>query len=372
MLFLIQIIIPIAFWAGFSKDHLRKGIEPTDKVHRLIVDHPALENGPQEIELIQKEGVEGKSLFYTDVESVLCADHLCKVVPVRLFWNLYGEYQKYELLEGAKLEKGQGEPFEEHDYGKLNKILKNPNSAFQRLSYADITQTKVHGEVDAISGATAIILEEEEAIIGAAWTCYTLWHWANGGIQDVVREIVGRAFDQQDLLLSIQSTDQKRKRLALEAMRFIDHLSPEFIELLGEVIPDWDVEEANVFVPFLEKWTEDIQFTILDYFLDHPNEEVRIKALKSTAGLRDEAKWLRIVGRRFMESTSFQEIDIILTYLAGHNSVGSDLLDQMITCLSDKNNLISRRIYYFLESRSLNSRQKKMVEKYEKQHFNLL
>lgn len=181
------------------------GFKPETKEikHKIQVIHPGKDlKEPVETILVERLNKNNKTLeFYVNVESVICSDNSCKIVPVNIFWNANGEYNRIELEEGGYLEKIKGVEFNEADYLKLDGILKNKNSALADYDINEIinknNKSKQQGfnfnfnaDFDAVSGATIITINESETIVGATLTSYTLWHWVNGPIPQIIKKIM--------------------------------------------------------------------------------------------------------------------------------------------------------------------------------------
>lgn len=218
--------------------------------HTIHVHHPAFEdNSTQELQLYQTHTAL-ESEFYLDVESVICIEHVCKIVPVRLFWDAFGRYKRYELGPKVALEKGIGQPFSEQDYMQLQSILADSSSPYKDISYYDITHEKVLGEgqVDAISGATEIILNKEKTIIGAAWTCFTLWHWAHGKVTDKIRAISLGHLDQKQWQQLLQQQDSFILKHSLQALK----QQHQFSKPLWETILKQYQEKNLALTPILD------------------------------------------------------------------------------------------------------------------------
>ncbi|MFT4033373.1 MAG: hypothetical protein QM669_13205 [Siphonobacter sp.] len=123
------------------------------------------------------------SYFYRNIFTPVCYTGECKPVYINFYWDLLGNYIRYDLPTGKVLTKMDHKEFTEENYNKLQDILANPNSILGEVSIYDLItpdQDKLADSVDAKTGATLKTIRSE-VIEGAVYTCYTLWHIAYGG-----------------------------------------------------------------------------------------------------------------------------------------------------------------------------------------------
>lgn len=173
--------------------------------HQISFSHKANKSSLPEKGVLYQQRVQSKSdstihwEFYMDVRSVFCGDDVCRVDPVRLYWDELGFFSHFTLKEGVTLEKGDGLDFEPQDYPKLQEILANRHSGLGELHKDELVREQSGGNgADALSGAT-VVIRKTDYIEGAIWTCYTLWHYANGEIGKKIRDIVGEALGAKQL-----------------------------------------------------------------------------------------------------------------------------------------------------------------------------
>lgn len=125
------------------------------------------------------------------IETPVCADSLCHLVLIHLYWDILGNFYKYELPADRPLTKFDHEEFTRKDHDKLYEILANTESPLRDYKKDDLIDqnVKLKSEVaDAVSGATNAGIKED-IIEGALYSTYTLWHIVNGPI---AREILKR------------------------------------------------------------------------------------------------------------------------------------------------------------------------------------
>ncbi len=167
-------------------------------VHQLpaqprSLDLPVTENDTLQYTLqlvFDREG--NPSHFYREIFTPVCFTGECKPVYINFYWDLLGNYVKYDLPVREVLTKMDHDEFTEDDYVKLQEILSNPSSLLGDVAIEDLVSTgtdNLADSVDAKTGATPKTIKRE-VIEGAVYTCYTLWHIAYGKIAvDKMRKV---------------------------------------------------------------------------------------------------------------------------------------------------------------------------------------
>ncbi|AWW32871.1 hypothetical protein DN752_23535 [Echinicola strongylocentroti] len=338
--------------------------DTTSRKIALTVDHPAFMDGPREVSLVQVDEEQAASYFYMTVESVLCADHICKVVPVRLYWDSFGNYIKYRLEEGVTLEKGDGQPFDEDDYIKLDEILTNKNAALRSLAYSDIIQTKVHGEVDAMSGATALILPDDESIEGATWTCYTLWHWVHGEMHHKVREIYAATLDQQQLVAMLGLNDKEKVKFAYESLARLNELDNGTKAILLESAQSWDKEIAAIICPAMQNWHVSFQTGLAQELLSNPSSSARLLTLDAISENKELSSFRSLLLGHIGSTDSFLEVDKTIEMMGRYGELYEGEVDALQEVMLRENFLIARRLFYFLKDQSMTRGQQEIMKEF--------
>jgi hypothetical protein len=147
--------------------------------------------------------------FFRNIFTPVCYTNECKPVYVDFYWDLLGNYQRYEMPEGKIFTKVDHDEFKEEDYKKMADILSRPNSIFANLEMDDLI-TKgtddLTDNVDAKTGATMKAIKND-VIEGAVYTCYTLWHIAYG--KHVIAEMkkITESYLNDDLLHTFLSSN---------------------------------------------------------------------------------------------------------------------------------------------------------------------
>lgn len=117
-------------------------------------------------------------IFYVDAK--LDADNSSgpESVVVRIYWDEWGNYLKYELPEKAGLRKVNGKVFSDKDYLALHKLLIDKDSGIQYYELDNLSSQnaeRAYYSVDATSGATTIS-NDYDAVRGGVKTCSHLWN----------------------------------------------------------------------------------------------------------------------------------------------------------------------------------------------------
>jgi hypothetical protein len=126
-------------------------------------------------------------MYKARITTPVCENKVCYEVELFFYWDLVGNFAKYELVPGKPLTKLEHKPFSDADYKKLYEILSNKYPAFINLKKDElITKVKTKG-IDGFTGATVAAIQGQ-IVPGAAYSCYTLWHIANGTVTDSIKK----------------------------------------------------------------------------------------------------------------------------------------------------------------------------------------
>lgn len=370
-----QFIICLVFWI-----FIQEGKTDTTKTkritHKIAVHHPGkgIDN-IENVNLIEEQNKKGIPLdFYMDVESVICLEKVCKVVSVRLYWNNIGEYQKYKLKKGVTLEKYEDDLFDKEDYKKLDKILATTDSPFKNVNIDEIlTVVDIHDEnVDAVSGATALELDEDETVPGAALTCYTLWHWANGDVIQIIRDISGKSFKEKHFKAFLNKNEAKYPFFALEQLAKNKIVSNELLDIV--------IDKASTHQEFLKpsiNYFESLEATnyysaIKKLFIKGDKAQ-KIASLNSMLNnkLQTPKGFLDNFSRYVSELDSYREVSTFLRLMENKNPNSAAVIKSIFPLL-EKDLLTARRAYWFLKNKNLNKSQKNKINAFYEKHKEVL
>ncbi|WP_234735799.1 hypothetical protein [Tellurirhabdus bombi] len=129
--------------------------------------------------------------FFRNVFTPVCLTGECKPVYINFYWDLLGNYTRFDFPSGQILTKMDHREFRQEDYDKLQDILSNQSSLLKDVAMDDLVgkgTENLADSVDAKAGATLKTVKNE-VIDGAVYTCYTLWHLAHGKVVGEMQKI---------------------------------------------------------------------------------------------------------------------------------------------------------------------------------------
>lgn len=342
--------------------------------HVVTVQHPG-EKEPTKVVLTQVKNAAGITTeYFIDVQSVICLENVCKVIPVRMYWNAIGEYQRYTLQKGATLEKYEADVFAPKDYDKLHTILKNKKSPFKEVYIEDVLTVKneLSDNIDAISGATALDLAEENTVPGAALTCFTLWHWANGEIISITQQITASTATDAQLLTFINKKNTTYYTLALAELSKRKLYKNNFLNAIFKNLKETQ-KEVKPTINYLEGSPKNTYLKTIKKLFIKGSLTQKIAALKSIENTTHniKPKYLDCISGYAGKLKTYQEIAALLQMLESKNYFSKKTADNLVPLLNS-DFLIARGVYWYLRDKSLNPQQKKNVTNLKNQHKNKL
>ncbi|MDG1729616.1 MAG: hypothetical protein P8K68_14285 [Algibacter sp.] len=339
--------------------------------HEVIINHPG-EKEPVETILEEIQNKNGLPIQYTmDVYSVICLEQVCKVIPVKLYWNNIGEYQKYELAKDATLEKYEADLFEPQDYIKLQSILSNNNSPFKEVYLDEIlTVPDEHGDedLDAVSGATSLELDEKDTVPGAALTCYTLWHWANGDVVLKIKNQTGKSVSTSQLQEFILDKNNTYFKIAINEFQNRKEFSKPVVDtIIKKVLIDSTLLRTTL--SYLKNVSPELYFYALNRFFFEGEKEQKLAAIQSLRQTSHSISkdYLDKFSSKIKSLNSFQEVSLFLGLMEDKNSNSKVVIENSMTLL-DADFLIARRSYWFLKNQELSNKQTNRLHAFYEKH----
>ncbi|WP_422080398.1 hypothetical protein [Ulvibacterium sp.] len=210
-------------------------------------------------------------LYASDIATPVCADGECKLMHIRLYWTVLGEYAGFDTYPELPLTKHDHDEFQKEDYGKLHKLLADDKSILKRRRLDQLVEEPVMRNVngvDALSGAT--VAEVKESVVsGALYSCYVAWHLTHGAIRDEIKTYTLSVLNANMLRDMLYSENTDYQLFALEKMdsdQFIEHhlrivrifktAVPLVRSIIAKEMPDKFQNRPELQKPFWEAFSE--------------------------------------------------------------------------------------------------------------------
>lgn len=128
--------------------------------------------------------------YYCRVNTAVCEEGLCKLMVIDVYWDLLGNFLRYELPDGEALTKLDHQEFTTEDHEKLCHILSDKGSILRDYPADDLIDrqmltTATDNKVDAVTSATRADIKDA-VVSGAVFSTYVLWHIVNGPIASAI------------------------------------------------------------------------------------------------------------------------------------------------------------------------------------------
>lgn len=336
-------------------------------IHKLNIKHKAKPFADDiQLGLNEIKNKSGFTIAYSmKVPSVYCADVVCKIDTVELFWDNIGRYKSFKLSEGVQLEKSKGEPFTQNDYIKLNAILADSKSELKDLRLKPVAD-EAH-DVDAIVGATTI--NANSTVKGALWTSYTLWHFVYGSAFEFIKDYSKKSFDNDQLVSFIKDSTETYPLFALEELKQRRAYDEYIIRIIIEQTLKGSLTIQNT-LSYLENSTDLIYQKSIYQLYCSGNNYQRIQCLNSLKNSSYEINeaYLLTIFDKTIEFNSYQEIDVLLNIFEYRNFVSKHLNTLLFAELNSKNKLIARRIYWYLIKNEMNTTEIERLKNFKKEN----
>jgi hypothetical protein len=314
---------------------LHPGISSVDKVHKTLYQN------------LGREGQQDQ--FFMEVETVVCGDSKCKIDIIKIYWDKFGFFQKIELPEGVNLEKGEGKHFDDHDYTKLQGILTNSENSLKEIYKEEVVGLETTEGVDAVSGAT-ILVNTDDYVSGAVWTCYTLWHWAHGDIKDIIRNITGDALTQEEIISFLRDTSIELKVFAVEQCIRNSFFDAEVSEIILNQVKIADYQLNKLLLKYISSADDSQYCASMDKLLKVGNSQADlfiIKELLNTSNSNAMSIIENTLTNKPIEN--YPLFNQLVSVLEKKKIMSPYIQERLLNYLNNDNLLISRRAYWFLK-----------------------
>lgn len=341
---------------------------------RLI--HPGISRTkPVPCTLVQTPGRLGNQAeYYMDVDSVFCLDTVCRVVKVRIFWDELGFYDRLILQRGVRLEKGQGEPFTREDYRQLDRVLGNRTTTAWNLDLKNLGAIQVgEGAVDAIAGAT-VSLDPSQYVVGAAWSCYTLWHWVNGSAHEIIRERTAARLTLSAFTRLLEQGGPNHQEFAVEQLTKQRCHDPETVAAVRQLASTANARLLKPLLHYAESAPANVYYAVIGQLIESQSPAARIKCLDSMLVSTHEPPddFVSRLTAGIGAVTSYPEINLLLRVLTKAKAASPELRAQGLKLLDNDNLIIARRAYWFLREQDLTDAERTRLDRFQVEHQDVL
>lgn len=363
----IQVFYGVLFCFTYTLSQ-QKNIQKTIIEHQIQVIHPGIDVTTPIVQKLYEVAINGAAnVFYTDVESVVCGSKVCKIFPVRLFWDHLGRYQYYTLSKGIDLEKEEGVAFTKEDHTKMHSILQDEASVLKDYYKEELVDKADDNAYDALSGAT-IAINPNAVVEGAIWTCYTLWHWANGTIVNSIRTITAKKCSNYLLQKQLIYADKYDRILAIETLMTRKVYDDDIVKSILKATAIAPKLQSKT-LAYLEKSSPKIYYKNIVPFFEFSDEKYRITILNSLSKttFKGSYQFYNDFAKQLAKTNNYQEISLILDLFQEKNQTSDSIVREIIPLLEHQEFLIARSAFWFLNNVNLTASQRTKLSYFQKQ-----
>lgn len=285
--------------------------------------------------------------YTSHVKTPVCEDSLCYEVELDFFWDILGNFTEFRISPAKPLTKLDHVPFSKSDYDKLNNILLIKSPSFVYLRRNELVRENINEDFPEIDGITSATVTEvrEDMVEGAIYTCYTLWHIANGNITFKIKEHSRKELNEKlvhKLLRSnsvaehyflIENMDSGYFKLFLSEILYLaEKYHGFFTRRVIEKIPAYLLEEQLV-----------QEFFSLNFnHLEYPSQTILIAKLDD---IRLKKSILETLVDGIQSGNTQQNEQIIGLIIKNTNSDSIDTLLKMYEALRSRRIVVSDDLY---------------------------
>ena len=329
------------------------------KIHELRIVHPGdPERRNLKVVLEQHFDAKGEPTAYsTWVDSVICKENTCEVVKVQLHWDVLGQYQQYNVAKGSKLTKLDHVPFTKEDHAKLQRILLDKGSPLREVTKEGlIGKPKVEEGVDAVTRPTLLTLKDS-VVIGAGYSCYDLWHWANGEVPQILRSLSGQALSLSALEKLLTEKESPTISFALDHLTKRKQFGQETIEKVIGSLQNGHTDLVDPALGYLKAAhpKDSDYYTTLTKVFDQSDEEKRVLLLRRLTENKEgfPAGALDQLSTVLPMFASHHELHMFLNLVTKNKAESETISHNVAHLLSHRKFFVARRAFWYLNDQDL-------------------
>jgi hypothetical protein len=354
---------------------------PTPVEHHLDIVLPGAPETANEIFILSQHLDEKKQpdSYSMWVDSVVCREKHCDVVKVRIHWDALGRYQRYEVAQGSILTKFDHKPFTRRDLEKLHTILLNKKSPLGEVEKEAMTgkeQKKSESSaLDGVSGATILALKND-VILGAGYTCYDLWHIANGAVVDHIQERTGKDSSVEVLKNYLNSENLLENKFAIESLqkRNIGNAST-FKAVMVRALHGDKALVLPAMAYFKETSPSKVVYrkSLLEFFKKASSRQ-RVLFLENLLSEPPAAvpEFYETLSEDLANLKTFYETQLFFSLCEKQKISPQVVTPHALKLLSHKNFFVQRRAFEYLDSKPCSPEAKAVLDDYYKKNKNRL
>lgn len=336
------------------------------ETHRVVIADPtSASTTPRQLNVVLSKDCNGFPVEYAlTFETSVCADGQCRRVEVTMIWAATGHYERLRFPPDKPLTKNEHTPFTRADYVKLDQILKNPDSVLAVWNPKHLLRPQAPAEeVDAVSMPTPITVKDS-VVQYAAYTTWTLWHWANGPIVPKLRAITNKHCTAAYLNHLLASQDRKGTKYALDYVTEHHPGDARFVKSVCHVLEHGNRDQISASLKFLSRARTDKQK--LHALLVESCAKVRPTdcpmILQELAAQPDlEAATLEGLTDK-LDKFPYYPIHLILNMIETRKFASTKTIGDVAALLESDNFFIARRAYEHLTRQKLDADTQKRVD----------
>jgi hypothetical protein len=292
--------------------------------------------------------------YFKNVKSEVCFDNECRLLDIRVYWNITGRYLGFEIPKGEFLSKYDHEPFTEIEYRRLNELLANPSLPFGNMSFDELVAVseKEASEVDGVSGATSEKVSEI-VVKGAAYTTFKLWNIVYGPTMDFVAHLTESQLNADLIDWILKSSDINDRLWALDKIDQNMTLNSKLIASLSAIVSNenyyYMVYSTIRTLEPVHLDSDDLQLGLFSAYktVNHSIKKMIVEKLIQAPYLNVE-----IVkrSRSLLVELNGQQLDGFLKLYTKHGINDQETCMEISKILQNENNYVSQKAYEFLSA----------------------
>ncbi|GGA86154.1 hypothetical protein GCM10011369_30260 [Neiella marina] len=322
---------------------------PTTEQFDVVVNHPGMKPGESKLrQLNRQQSWSGEVRFFVDVNSVFCGEGICRVDPVRLYWNELGQYLGYELSRGVALEKAEGIDFDAADYDKLDAILAFADSDLKHLTPEKLlSRPRGDSGADAFSGAS-VLVNENHVVSGAIWTSYTLWHWVHSDLVAAIRNHTADYLGADKVVDLVRAGNRQQQLFAIEQLLRLSRFDGQAQQAVLALSPSATGVLAEHVMMFAEQLAGQDYWQFVQRLFQRANDDIVSQLLSTLLAARRvvPANVVDQLSEQLAVTDNLQHIYLLLDVIQRQPSAQS--MSAVAALINHPNFIVSRRAYWSL------------------------